>query len=134
MLIEIVLLRHCRLSGNRGISTYLPALILTVPVGHYVIAGNIRKTEKHNLLGSNVWTLLHQTTNCEPQRVQQTELILQYIRFIITRMRIVPFIGTESASKNRQVMQQRRWHTPFIVSISDLYWLSKSNQNNLNTY
>lgn len=48
-----------------------------------------------NSLWCNIWTLLHQRANGKPEAVQYRKLILQNVGFVITGVRIVPFVWTK---------------------------------------
>ena len=50
---------------------------------------------------SNVGPLLHDRPHCKPKTVGQAELIFQLIRINVARIRVVPFIGTQSCQNEQ---------------------------------
>lgn len=60
----------------------------------------LRDSVCRDLLRCDIRTLLHQGSDSEPQRVKQSELILQYWRLIDTVPWAVPLVRTEPAQAN----------------------------------
>lgn len=61
-----------------------------------------------HLLRRDIWTLLHKRADGEPQRVQQGELVLQNLRLVQARVRVVPFVGAEAGRTQTIIMKRNR--------------------------
>lgn len=47
-------------------------------------------------------TLLHESSNSEPETIKQGEIVFHYIRVRVARVGVIPLVGTKPVAINRE--------------------------------
>lgn len=47
-------------------------------------------------------TLLHESSNSEPETIKQGEIVFHYIRVRVARVGVIPLVGTKPVTVNRE--------------------------------